>query len=48
VCLGMIWDSDQPKVEDIMSVVYSIGLKLQLSDVSDHGAPRSEVRFIDC
>ena len=29
----MIWDSAQPSVEDIMSVVYSIGLKLQLNDV---------------
>ena len=33
VCLGLIWDSDQPPVDDIMAVVNNIGLTLQLSDV---------------
>ena len=36
VCLGLIWDSDQPPVDDIMAVVNNIGLTLQLSDVSEH------------
>ena len=35
VCLGLIWDSDQPPVDDIMAVVNNIGLTLQLSDVSN-------------
>ena len=34
VCLGMIWDSAQPTVDEIMGVVLSIGLTLQLNDVS--------------
>lgn len=37
VCLGMIWDSDRPSVEEIMSVVLSIGLTLQLNDVREGG-----------
>ena len=34
VCLGLIWDSDQPSVDYIMSVLEAIGLKLRLTDVS--------------
>ena len=33
VCIGMIWDSDQPDVDDIMNVVESIGTILRVSDV---------------
>ena len=33
VCLCLIWDSDQPPVDDIMAVVNNIGLTLQLNDV---------------
>ena len=36
VCLGLIWDSDQPPVSDIMAVVNNIGLTLQLGDVSPY------------
>ena len=33
VCIGMIWDSEQPSVDDIMSVVESVGTILRVSDV---------------
>ena len=36
VCLGLIWDSDQPLVDDIMAVVNNIGLTMHLSDVCTH------------
>ena len=43
VCLGLIWDSDQPPVDDIMAVVNNIGLTLQLSDVSKHSMSLSHL-----
>ena len=33
VCIGMIWDSDQPNVDDIMSVVETVGTIVRVSDV---------------
>ena len=38
VCIGMIWDSDQPEVDDIMSVVESVGTILRVSDVRPNTA----------
>ncbi|CAI8054450.1 Inactive ubiquitin carboxyl-terminal hydrolase 54 [Geodia barretti] len=33
VCIGMIWDSDQPNIDDIMSVVQSVGIFVRVSDI---------------
>ena len=46
VCLGLIWDSDQPPVDDIMAVVNNIGLTLQLSDVRNKFAAYIHIHIL--
>ena len=43
MCLGLIWDSDRPSVDDLMSVVNTVGLNLQLTDVSGASLKVEEV-----